>query len=99
MHRPFAIKGEEAAKNLGQPRISSLRQSFLPLAASTQESTPRTPRVTTLPSATVGELRGPEKLAAAPCAPWLSYFSCHTSFPVAASMQRRISFPSCLENT
>src|SRR4051794_5682941 len=99
MQSPFAIRGEDEVKKFGQPRMSSLRQSFLPLVASRQEITPRTPTVTTLPSATVGELLGPEKLAAGPCAPWLSYFSCQSSLPVPASRHRRISFPSWRENT
>ena len=60
MQRPPVTMGEEAVKNLGQaPEKSSLRQSILPFAASTQERTPPTPIVTTLPSATAGELRGP----------------------------------------
>src|SRR5436309_15891024 len=99
MQTPLAINGEEEVKNLGQPRISSLRQIFLPLAASRHESAPRIPRVTTFPSATAGELLGPEKLEAAPCAPCVSYLSCHSSLPAAASRHRKISLPSWREKT
>src|SRR5437667_12190662 len=79
--------------------MSSLRHSFLPVAASRQESTPRTPSVITLPFATVGELRGPEKPEAGPVAPSVSYFSCQSSLPVAASRQRVTSAPACRANT
>src|SRR6185503_8516159 len=57
---PSRMSGELDGKNRGQALNSSLRQSFLPLAASRQEIIPRTPIVTTFASATVGELRGPE---------------------------------------
>ena len=53
------VLGELAVKKRGQAENSSFRQRSLPEAASRQERVPRTPRVTTLPSATAGELRGP----------------------------------------
>ena len=71
----------------------------LPQHEQMQESIPRTPRVTTFPSATVGELRGPEKPCAGPLAPSDSYLSCQSSLPVAASRQRVISLASSRENT
>src|SRR6516165_7828310 len=98
MQRPSTTIGELAAKNLGQPLKSSLRHNTLPVAASRQETIPRTPSVTTFPSATVGELLGPENPDAGPAAPCDSYLSCQTSFPVAASRQRVISLPSCRAN-
>src|SRR2546423_199405 len=100
MTRPSVMIGELETKKLGTaPWKSSLRQIFLPLAASRQERTPRTPRVTTLPSATAGELRGPEKPDAGPVAPCDSYFSCQISSPVLALRQRVISLPSWREKT
>src|SRR5262249_9821890 len=62
-------------------------------------SVPRTPRVTTLPSATAGELRGPAKPIAGPSAPFAAYWSFQTSFPVAASRQRSTSCPSSSAKT
>src|SRR5437867_3240222 len=99
MQRPSATSGEEAAKNRGQPLISSLRQSTLPLAASRQESAPRMPSVMTLPSVTVGEALGPEKPEAGPVAPRASYLSFQSSLPEEASRQRVISPPSWREKT
>src|SRR4051812_17019420 len=53
MHRPSTMIGElETAKRGIDPLKSSLRHSFLPVAASTQERVPRPPSVTTFPSAT-----------------------------------------------
>ena len=78
---------------------SSLRQSTLPPAASSEDNMPRTPSVTTLPLATAGELRGPEKLEAGPVAPRASYLSCHNSLPSAALRQRSTSLPFSRENT
>src|SRR5258708_3425748 len=99
-HNPSDTSGDDEVKNRGTaPGKSSLRQSTFPDSASTHERTPPTPSVTTLPSATVGEHRGPEKLEAGPLAPRASYFSCQSSLPVAASRQRRISLPSWRENT
>src|SRR5262245_25917076 len=60
---------------------------------------PCTPNVTTLPSATVGELRGPENPLAGPVAPPDSYSSFQISFPSAALRARTTSFPSCREKT
>src|SRR3954469_13762804 len=60
---------------------------------------PRTPRVTTFPSATAGELRGPENPRAGPSAPPVAYLSCQTSLPVAASRQRTTSLPPSRVNT
>src|SRR5262247_1921874 len=79
---------------MGQ-ELESLRHSFLPLA-SRQERTPRTPSVTTFPSATVGEHLGPwgPRAAALSTSPD-SYLSCHSSLPPAASRQRMISLPPC----
>src|SRR5438132_6140657 len=101
MQRPSTTIGELEVKNIGQkPLKSSLRHSFFPLAASRQETVPRTPSVTTLPSATVGELRGPAcGPPAGPVAGCASYLSCHTSFPVAASRQRMTSSPPSRVNT
>src|SRR5689334_21323081 len=97
--KPSTINGELDGKKLGQALKSSLRQSLLPLDASRQEITPRTPTVTTFPPATVGELRGPENPWAGPLAPSDSYFSCQISFPSLAFRQRVISLPSCREKT
>src|ERR1019366_7946033 len=95
MQSPPVMIGDEAVKNLGQaPEKSSLRQSSLPFEASTQETTPPTPSVTTLPSATAGELRGPLCCAGGPDTSWAEYFSCQSSFPVAASRQRMASSAS-----
>src|SRR5260221_4829286 len=91
--------GELDGWNLGQAWNSSLRQSFFPVEASRHESMPRTPSVTTLPFATAGELRGPEKLAAGGSAPSDSYLSCQSSLPVLASRQRMTSLPSCRAKT
>src|SRR6185503_7147254 len=100
MQSPPTMIGEDEVKNLGQaPEKSSLRQSTLPVAASRQESVPRTPSVTTLPSATVGELRGPACPEAGPVAPCAAYLSLQTSLPVAASRQRVTSSPPCREKT
>src|SRR5437763_9057887 len=100
MQRPSTTTGELDVKNSGQePAKSFLRHNFFPLAASRQERVPRTPSVTTLPSATVGELLGPENPEAGPDAPADSYLSCQSSFPVATSRQRVTSFPSCREKT
>src|SRR5205823_5296062 len=57
------------------------------------------PSVTTLPSATAGEERGPENPEAGPLAPRESYLSFHNSFPLAASRQRVVSAPSARANT
>src|SRR5262245_45611967 len=100
MQRPLTTMGEHDVKNWGAvPLKSSLRQRTLPVAASRHESVPRTPSRMTLPSTTVGELRGPEKYADGPLAPCDSYLSCHTSLPVIASRQRVISLPPCRANT
>jgi hypothetical protein len=94
------MMGELATKNCGCEPNSSFRQIFFPLAASRHDSIPRTPSVTTFPSATAGEARGPENCAAGefPSA-CTSYFSAQISFPVAASRHRVTSCPSCRENT
>ncbi len=94
MQRPSTMKGELETKNLGQAVKSSFRQTILPVAASRQESVPRTPRVMTLPSATAGELRGPGYWPDGPSGPRASYLSCQISLPVVASTQRMTSF-SC----
>src|SRR5262245_51742123 len=97
---PSATMGDDETKKRGrEPLKSSLRQSTVPLEASRQDSTPRTPSVTTLPSETAGELRGPEKRSAGPAAPRESYLSFQISLPVAASRQRVISPPSWREKT
>src|SRR5205823_5137761 len=98
------MMGELAAENRGKaPLKSSLRHTTLPVAASRQDRVPRAPRVTTLPSATAGELRGPAnsppRPAAIPVTPAASYFSCHSSLPVAVSRQRVTSFPPSREKT
>src|SRR3989442_6295919 len=99
MTSPSTIIGELAGKKLGHALKSSLRQRLLPVAASRHEIIPRTPTVTTLPLATAGELRGPEKPWAGPLAPSESYFSNHSSLPSAALRQRVTSLPSCREKT
>src|SRR5215472_13296588 len=94
MHRPPTMIGEDEVKNLGHaPRKSSLRHSCLPVAAWKQDRMPRTPNVTTFPSATVGELLGPGCELAGPAAGRVAYLSCQSSFPVAASRQRMTSSP------
>src|SRR5947208_9038 len=60
---------------------------------------PRTPSSTTLPSATAGELRGPEKDRAARSAPAVSYLSIQSSLPLPASRQRMTSLSSWREKT
>src|SRR5437588_12946545 len=96
MHRPSTTSGElDVAKRGTLPLKSSLRHTILPLTASWQESVPLEPSVTTFPSATVGELRGPENEPfpeAIPVTAGDSYSSFHTSLPLAASRQRRTSF-------
>src|SRR5437773_11496180 len=96
---PSMTSGELDGKKFGHDLKSSFRQSFLPDAASRQETIPRTPTVTTLPSVTVGELRGPENPCAGPDAPSDSYLSCQTSLPSAALRQRSTSFSSCRVKT
>src|ERR1700683_429764 len=86
MQRPSTTIGEQEVKNRGGFSAESvLRQSTFPLAASRQDRVPCTPKVTTLSSATVGELRGPGKLPAAPLAAFAANLSAHTSLPVVAS--------------
>src|SRR5262245_2420160 len=87
MQRPSTIKGEEEAKNGGQDRKSYLLNNFLPVAASKHESCRRARCVTTLPSATAGELRGPKKRPGS-VEGSAAYVSCQISFPVAASRHR-----------
>src|SRR5262249_28277807 len=60
---------------------------------------PRTPSVTTFPSATVGELRGPGKEPAAPVAAPVSYLSCQISLPSPAFRQRTTSLSPSREKT
>src|SRR5579871_4142543 len=95
MHRPSVMIGELDVWNRGrEPLKSFLRHNTLPEPASRQESVPCTPSVTTLPSATAGELRGPTKPRSGPLTPAASYLSCQSSLPVPASRQRRISLLS-----
>src|SRR5580700_8727873 len=95
MQRPSTTIGEQEVKNRGRLSSASvLRQSFFPLAVSRQDRVPRTPNVTTLPSATVGELRGPGNWDAGPEAPLTAYLSVHSSLPVVASRQQATSSPS-----
>ena len=75
------------------PLKSFFCQSCLPLAASKQERMPMAPRVTTLPSATAGELRGPRNEASIPWKPGDAYFSFHTSLPSAALRHARSHRP------
>src|SRR5262245_5208072 len=92
---PSTTIGELDVKNDGHdPLKSSLRHSFLPFLASRQESMPRTPNVTTLPSATTGEARGPGNPWAAPVAGSAAYSSFHTSSPLLAFRHRVTSLPS-----
>src|SRR6516162_4171013 len=96
MHKPLATMGELAVKNWGQARKSSRRQRFLPVEASKHDNVPRTPSVTTLPSATVGELRGPAcGPPAGDVAGCTSYLFCQITLPELASRQRMTSSPSC----
>src|SRR5512138_2204174 len=90
MHRPPATSGEVAVWNLGHRSGKSfLRHRTLPFSASRQDRVPQTPSVTTFPSATVGELRGPPCTAASgPLTAGAPYLSCHSSLPVAAFRQR-----------
>src|SRR5687767_2868866 len=99
MTRPSTIIGELDGKKFGHALKSSFRQRDLPVLASRQEIMPRTPMVTTLPPATAGELRGPEKPWAGPLAPSESYFSDHSSLPSAALRQRVTSLSSWREKT
>src|SRR5262245_61933181 len=95
MASPSTTMGELEVKNFGTPLTSSFRHSFLPLAASRQDRMPLAPRVITLPSATVGEDRGPGKpFPEIPVAPRAVYSSFQTSSPFSAFRQRMTSFPS-----
>src|SRR5215207_1362414 len=91
---PSTIIVDDEVKNFGQALLS-LRQTTLPLLASRQERTPRTPSVQTLPPATAGVLRGPGCFAAGPAAGCVAYMSFHTSLPLVASRQRMTSSPPC----
>src|SRR5262249_25430867 len=94
MHFPSRMSGEDDVKNVGKVLVS-LRPTPFPVAASRQETVPRTPRVQTLPSATAGVLRGPR------CGPpaglsggaVAAYFSCQAILPLAASRQVMTSSP------
>src|SRR5438445_1348385 len=95
MHLPSTMSGEEAVKNLGQSLVS-LRHTTLPVVAFKQETSPRTPTVQILPSATTGVQRGPAWMPpAARVAPSVAYLSSHTILPLAASMHVMTSFPPC----
>jgi hypothetical protein len=63
MQSPSVRTGETAVLNLGHAEVKSLVKSFrqmtLPVAASRQETDAPSSSVTTLPSVTAGELRGP----------------------------------------
>src|SRR5947209_1693782 len=96
---PSMTIGEQETKNVGgSPRLS-FRQTFEPVAASQHARVLSTPNVTTLPSMTVGELRGPAKPRAPPDGIRAGYFSCQTCLPLAASRQRMISSPPWREKT
>src|SRR5277367_5763432 len=84
-HRPLTMIGDMEVKNLGQPGKSFLRQITLPVAASRQDKSPRTPRVITLPSPTVGELRGPGWASPGTSPALAEYLSIQICLPVAAS--------------
>src|SRR5208282_1088244 len=85
-HRPLTMIGDIAVKNLGRPGKSFLRQITLPVAASRQDRSPLTPSVTTLPSPTAGELRGPGcDPGPPPVGALAGYLSTQICFPVAAS--------------
>jgi hypothetical protein len=82
-----------------EPLKSSFRHNFFPVA-SKQERIPCAPSVTTLPSATVGELLGPWNPESPP--PRMagdSYFSCQTSLPSEVLRQRMTSSPPCRVKT
>src|ERR1051326_6873049 len=92
------MSGELEVWNIGKAPVS-IRQSFSPVAAFRQDSVPLRPKVTTLPSATAGEARGPWK-------PWsplplysASYLSFHSSLLVLASRHRVTSPPPSRLNT
>src|ERR1700722_16591856 len=94
MHRPSTITGEhEVKKRGGAAAVSVFRQISLPLAASRQDNVPCTPMVTTFPSATAGELRGPGNCEAAPLAALVANLSVHSSLPVVASRHAVTSSP------
>src|SRR5437867_3354498 len=100
IHRPSTMIGELEMKNIGKGLWKSfLRHTLLPVAASRQERVPLTPSVTTLPSATVGELLGPGNPPAGPVAALASYLSFQISLPVVASRQRVTSSPPTREKT
>ena len=100
IQRPSTMTGEQEVKKRGELfALPSFRQRTLPVAASRQESVPRTPIVTIFPFATAGELRGPEKREAGPEAPRDGYLSCQSSLPVSAFRQRNTSFEFSLEKT
>src|SRR5438105_5367181 len=98
MHFPSTMIGEDAVKNGGHSLLS-LRHTTLPLAASRQERTPRTPSVQTLPSATAGVLRGPGCWPRGSVAAWAAYLSCHTTLPLPASRQEITSSSPCRVKT
>src|SRR5690348_6219857 len=101
MHIPSATSGDIAVWNRGtsseKSLVDSFRQTTLPLWASRQESTPPTPKVTTFPSATVGELRGPGCALSGPETCTAGYLSCQMIFPLFASRQEVTSLSSWRE--
>jgi len=100
MAMPSTMRGDIEVKNRGTVLgNSSLRHRTLPPAASRQERTPPTPSVTTFPSATAGELRGPGCREAGPVTACAATLSFHSSFPSAALRQSVTSSSPCRVKT
>ena len=100
MHIPSTTIGDIAVKNWGTTLGNgSLRHTSFPLAASRHDTTPATPSVTTLPSATTGELLGPGCREAGPPTACAAYLLTQSSFPLAASRHRVTSSSSCRVKT
>ena len=92
--------GELAAKNCGTVfGNGSFRHTTLPSAAFRHETTPPTPTVTTLPSATAGDPRGPGCRDAAPVTAWAGFLSVQRTLPSAAERHWVTSSSPCREKT
>src|SRR5262245_20573447 len=90
--------GEQEVWNRGKDLVST-RQTFSPVSALRHESVPLTPKVTTLPSATAGEARGPGKPPSGPPLKSTGCVSFQSSLPVSAFRQRVTSAPPSRANT
>src|SRR3954468_15331137 len=87
---PSTMSGDVDVLNCGYAAcnsfVKSLRHNTLPLAASRQETVAPSSSVTTFPSATAGDDRGPECCAAIRLTVTsVEYLSSHTGLPVATS--------------